>query len=78
MVNYKVTNYQADISNPSDMTADVVEINTGQTIKATIPVPEARELCRNLNFGSGFDGNTPAFFLEKCKGLVFEEDNFYK
>lgn len=78
MVNYKVTNYQADISNPSDLKADVVEINTGQTIKTTIPVPEARELCRSLNFGAGFDGKTPAFFLENCKGLVFEEESFYK
>lgn len=78
MVNYKVTNYQADISNPSYLTADVVEISTGQTIKDTIPAPEARELCRSLNFGNGFDGKTPAFFLERCKGLVFEDDDFYK
>lgn len=78
MVNYKVTNYQAHISNPSKQTADVVEITTGQTIKSEIPAPEARELCRSLNFGAGFDGFTPAFFLEKCKALRFEEDYFYK
>ena len=78
MVNYKVVNYTAKLENPSQQFADVVEINTGQTIKTTVPVPEARELCRNLNFGKGFDGNTPAFFLEKCNGLVFEEESFYK
>lgn len=78
MVNYKVTNYQAHISNPSKQTADVVEINTNQTIKAGVSVQEARELCRQLNFGGGFDGHTPAFFLEKCKGLVFTEESFYK
>lgn len=78
MVNYKVTNYQAHISNPSAQTADVVEVATDLTIKAGIPVKEARDLCRHLNFGGGFDGNTPPFFLEKIKGLVFEEDNFYK
>lgn len=78
MVNYKVTNYTAPISNPSKQVADVVEIETGQVIKSGVPTAEARELCRSLNFGNGFDGKTPAFFLEKCKGLVFEESDFYK
>lgn len=78
MVNYKVVNYTASIESPSTQFADVVEVNTGQTIKSTIPVPEARELCRSLNFGGGFDGKTPNFFLEKVKGLQFSEDDFYK
>ena len=66
MVNYKVTNYTADISNPADISADVVE-----TIEKGIPVAEARAQCRHLNFGGGFDGWTPAFFLEKPKKYVF-------
>ena len=75
MVNYKVTNYQADISNPSFLTADVVEVNTNQTIKTNVTAPEARDLCRSLNFGNGFDGFTPAFFLEKLKFPTFVEGN---
>jgi len=26
---------------------------------------EARTLCRGLNLGQGFDGNTPAFFVQE-------------
>lgn len=78
MVNYKVTNYQAHISAPAKQTADVVEVATNLVIKAGIPVKEARELCRYLNFGGGFDGWTPGFFNEKIKGLVYSEENFYK
>lgn len=78
MVNYKVTNYKAHISAPAKQTADVVEVGTGLTIKADISVQEARDLCRHLNFGGGFDGWTPGFFNEKIKGLVYSEENFYK
>ena len=78
MVNYKVTNYQAHINNPANQTADVVEIKTGQVMESGIPVNQARELCRSLNFGRGFDGNTPAFFLQKSKGLEYQDENFYK
>jgi hypothetical protein len=34
---------------------------------------KAKDLVRHLNFGGGFDGFTPAFFLakrEKIEGLV--------
>jgi hypothetical protein len=78
MVNYKVTNYQAHISKPTKQTADVVEVTTGQTIKNQVPVQEARELCRGLNFGAGFDGLTPAFFLKKVQTIEFDDDSFYK
>jgi hypothetical protein len=78
MVNYKVTNYQAHINSPANQTADVIEIKTGQVIESGIPVKQAKELCRSLNFGSGFNGNTPAFFLQKTKCLEFQEESFYK
>ena len=71
MVNYKVTNYTAHISNPADISADVVEVTTNQTVEKGVPVAEARTKCRHLNFGGGFDGWTPAFFLEKPKKYVF-------
>ena len=76
MVNYKVQNYTAHINTPTDVRADVIEVNTGQSIKSELTVEKARELCRHLNFGGGFDGWTPAFFLEKREKYVFwsEED----
>ena len=76
MVNYKVKNYTADINNPADVHADVVEVNTGHTIRSGLKVDKARELCRSLNFGGGFDGWTPAFFVEKSEKYIFwsEED----
>ena len=67
MVNYKVVKYTADISNPNDLKADVPEVNTGLNIKTGIAVDKARELCRFLNFGGGFDGETPTFFLSEIK-----------
>lgn len=76
MVNYKVKNYTADINNPTDVHADVVEVNTGHTIRSGLKADKARELCRSLNFGGGFDGWTPAFFVEKREKYIFwsEED----
>ncbi len=67
MVNYKVTNYTAKLEAPAVQKADVIEVPTGLTISSQVPVDEARELCRHLNFGGGFDGCTPAFFLEKLE-----------
>lgn len=64
MVNYKVKNYTAHIDSPSSVHADVVEVNTGHTIRSGLSVDKARELCRSLNFGAGFDGFTPSFFLQ--------------
>ena len=46
-------------------TYEVVEMGTRQVIKAGISLADARELTRRLNLGNGFDGFTPAFFLER-------------
>jgi hypothetical protein len=67
MVNYKVVNYTADINTPHVQKADVLEIKTNLVIESQIPVGQAKEVCRHLNFGGGFDGNTPSFFLEKLE-----------
>lgn len=66
MVNYKVED------------GKVIEISTGHVIKENLNSTKAKELCRNLNFGGGFDGNTPAFFLTKVQTIEFDEDSFYK
>jgi hypothetical protein len=44
---------------------NILEITTGQTLLENLPLKEARQMCRHFNFGGGFDGWTPAFFLEK-------------
>lgn len=41
----------------------VVEKATGQTIKRFDSKAEAKKFLRHMNFGGGFDGWTPEFFL---------------
>lgn len=74
MVNYKVKNYTAHISNPTALHADVIEVTTGHTIKSNLAVDKARELCRHLNFGGGFDGFTPAFFIENNTKISLDSE----
>lgn len=56
-MNYRYVNVSSGICN-------VVENITEQTVKSGIPAASAREMTRHLNLGGGFDGFTPAFFLE--------------
>jgi hypothetical protein len=44
---------------------DIYEKNTEILIKENLDKKSARDLCRKLNLGSGFNGWTPMFFLEK-------------
>jgi hypothetical protein len=41
-------------------------------------MPEAKAMARHLNLGGGFNGSTPAFFLNKPGKLNYEEETFYK
>lgn len=43
---------------------DIIEKETDVTINMKTNEKRARELCRKLNLGSGFNGFTPAFFAE--------------
>jgi hypothetical protein len=43
----------------------VYETPTEQIFKTFYNESEAKTLKRHLNFGGGFDGNTPSFFLKK-------------
>jgi len=81
MVNYKMqpTGHIVDVGGGYGIAgADVVETKTDQVIASSIPMPEAKEMVRHLNFGGGFNGNTPSFFLQKSKSLEYQEENFYK
>lgn len=61
MVNYKI------LPDMSDHTYGIVETNTMNVIKTNMEHLNAKMLCRHLNFGGGFDGFTPAFFLQKIE-----------
>lgn len=49
----------------SDNEYDLLEKDTNITIKLEKPENDARDICRKLNLGSGFEGFTPPFFAEK-------------
>jgi hypothetical protein len=66
MVNYKIVN-ERYISNAGFMHeagGDILETKTDQIIMFGVGLKKAKETIRHLNFGGGFDGETPAFFLK--------------
>ena len=52
---------------------DIIETKTNQVIREKVPeyMNEAKNLCRHLNMGGGFDGFTPAFFLAQVPVVEF-------
>jgi len=72
MMNYKlVQTGVTDIHNTDGkyvtQVYDILETATDQTVIEGIHgyKDEAKKLCRHLNMGGGFDGNTPSFFLAR-------------
>jgi hypothetical protein len=72
MMNYKlVPNGIAAVPNTNGKFAgpvyDILETTTNQIVAEGISGhnSEAKNLCRKLNMGGGFDGNTPSFFLAR-------------
>lgn len=53
-------------------TYDILEKNTDVLIELKCSEDRARQLCRKLNLGSGFNGWTPTFFATKMS-VVTEE-----
>jgi hypothetical protein len=47
----------------------VKETTTEQIIKCFSDKEPARQFMKHLNFGGGFDGWTPMFFLKKFKNM---------
>jgi uncharacterized FlaG/YvyC family protein len=41
---------------------DIIEKNTDTIIELKIPEQKAKDLCRKMNLGTGFNGFTPHFF----------------
>lgn len=67
-----MTNYRYVKSDIVDR-HDVLEIKTGHIIKSGLTHSAAKEITRKLNFGTGFDGWTPQFFLSKLELSVEKE-----
>jgi hypothetical protein len=87
MVNYKIQSTGNWAATPSvtqpgtesgyaHMTYEIVETQTGHIVGGNLTHDQAKSTCRRLNFGAGFDGFTPAFFMKKPK-LSYDEDSFF-
>jgi hypothetical protein len=59
-MNYKIK------SNPNNF-FEVIETPTDQVVGVFPLMKEAKDFLRHLNFGGGFDGWTPSFFLKKVE-----------
>ena len=73
MVNYKIVNDKQLIDIGAgyvEVGGDILETKTNQLVLKGLGMRKAKEMVRHLNFGGGFDGSTPAFFLaERQKNL---------
>ena len=65
-MNYKYEKHSAD-GMLNQMAASIKEIPSDQWIAIGLTVDNAKRLTRHLNFGGGFDGWTPSFFLNDVK-----------
>lgn len=70
MVNYKIVNDKQMIDIGAgyvEIGGDILETKTDQIVLKGLGMRKAKEMVRHLNFGGGFDGSTPAFFLAERK-----------
>jgi hypothetical protein len=73
MVNYKIVNDKQMIDIGAgyvEIGGDILETKTDQIVLKGLGMRKAKEMVRHLNFGGGFDGSTPAFFLAERKKVV--------
>jgi hypothetical protein len=68
MVNYKIQQVEN--------VYEIIETQTGNIIAGNLDQYQAKTTCRHLNFGGGFDGHTPEFFLQKTK-ISYDEESFF-
>jgi hypothetical protein len=85
MVNYKIVNetkMSVDVDSAPgghdvgyiEISGDILEVNTDQIVMKSLPQRKAKEMVRHLNFGGGFDGFTPAFFLNYIDKNAFASE----
>lgn len=72
MVNYKIVNEHtiSVTNNYVEYRGDILEIKTDQIVVKGMRMSKAKEMVRHLNFGGGFDGSTPAFFLAESAKML--------
>jgi hypothetical protein len=73
MVNYKVVNDKQMIDIGAgyvEIGGDILETKTDQIVLKGLGMRKAKEMVRHLNFGGGFDGSTPAFFLAESAKML--------
>lgn len=73
MVNYKIVNDKQMIDIGAgyvEIGGDILETKTDQIVLKGLGMRKAKEMVRHLNFGGGFDGSTPAFFLAERKKVL--------
>ena len=61
MMNYRY------VRNAETNQYDIIETSTNNAIKRNLEFLDAKNLVRHLNFGGGFDGWTPNFFLKPLR-----------
>lgn len=52
---------------------NILEKETDALIELEKPETETRDICRKMNLGSGFNGWTPGFFIERPNVVYYEE-----
>lgn len=68
MVNYKIQQVEN--------VYEIIETQTGNIVAGNLDQHQAKTTCRHLNFGGGFDGHTPEFFLQKTK-ISYDQESFF-
>ena len=85
MVNYKIVNERlVPVDTPlggidagyAERGGDILETKTDQIVKEGLSLKQAKEMVRHLNFGGGFDGHTPEFFLQNTK-ISYSKEGFF-
>ena len=64
MMNYKIVTHSKN-GNATQTASSILETKTGQYIATNLNNTVAKSMVRSLNMGGGFDGETPAFFLQQ-------------
>lgn len=69
MVNYKIVTHSA-AGDLTQAVSSILEVATEQFVATGLHDMSARDLVRHLNFGGGFDGFTPTFFLAESAKML--------
>lgn len=69
MVNYKIVTHSQD-DDVTRVVSSILEVATEQFVATGLHDMSARDLVRHLNFGGGFDGFTPTFFLAESAKML--------